>query len=87
VFQQGGIKGIEMLSTVLDNVNGILKPVSGSTKCKIEKISLTKIRLSALIDNNFLNTDGVQYKTSARIGYKNITMPGIYGTQYGNQYG
>ena len=87
VYEQGGIRGIEMISTILDNVNGILKPVSGSTQCKIEKISATKIRLSALIDNNFLNVTGVQYKSSARIGYKNLTMPGIYGNQYGNQYG
>ena len=86
IFQEGGIKGIEMISTVLDNIDGILKPVSGSTKCKIEKISNTKIRLSALIDYNFLNLSGAQYKTSARIGYKNLTTPGIYGSQYGNQY-
>ena len=86
IFEQGGIKGIEMISTVLDNIDGILKPVSGSTKCKIEKISNTKIRLSALIDYNFLNLSGVQYKTSGRIGFKNLTTPGIYGTQYGNQY-
>tara|TARA_R100000951_G_scaffold42891_1_gene36019 strand:- start:1353 stop:3737 length:2385 start_codon:yes stop_codon:yes gene_type:complete len=85
-FEQGGIKGIEMISTILDNVNGILKPVSGSTKCKIEKISATKIRLSALIDNNLLNTTGVGYKTSARIGFSNLSTPGIYGSQYGNQY-
>ena len=86
VFEQGGIKGIEMLSSVLTNKNDILKPVSGSTKCKIEKISATKIRLSALIDNNFLNISGGNYKTSARIGYSNLTLPGIYGIQYGNQY-
>jgi len=86
VYEQGGIKGIEMLSTDLDNVNGILKPISGETKCKIEKISDTKIRLSVLIDNNFLNLNGVGYKTSARIGYKNLATPGIYGAQYGNQY-
>ena len=86
VYQQGGIKGIEMLSSVLDNKNDILKPVSGSAKCKIEKISATKIRLSALIDNNFLNISGGNYKTSARIGYSNLTTPGIYGSQYGNQY-
>lgn len=87
VFEQGGIKGIEMLSSVLENKNDILKPISGSAKCKIEKISATKIRLSALIDNNFLNISGGNYKTSARIGYSNLTLPGIYGTQYGNQYG
>ena len=86
VFEQGGIKGIEMLSSVLTNKNDILKPVSGSTKCKIEKISATKIRLSALIDNNFLNISGGKYKTTARIGYSNLTLPGIYGIQYGNQY-
>ena len=86
IFETGGINTIEMISTVLDNLNGILKPVSGSTKCKIEKISATKIRLSALIDNNFLNTSGVQYTTTARIGDKNLILPGIYGTQYGNQY-
>ena len=86
VYQQGGIKGIEMLSSVLDNKNDILKPVIGSTKCKIEKISATKIRLSALIDNNFLNISGGNYKTSARIGYSNLTTPGIYGSQYGEQY-
>ena len=86
VFEQGGIKGIEMLSSVLDNKNDILKPVSGSAKCKIEKISATKIRLSALIDNNFLNISGGNYKTSARIGYSNLTLPGIYGSQYGEQY-
>lgn len=87
IYEQGGIMGIEMISTILDNVDGILKPVSGSTECKIEKISTTKIRLSALIDNNFLNTSGVQYKTSARIGYKNLVSSGIYGNQYGVQYG
>jgi len=86
VFEQGGIKGIEMLSSVLENKNDILKPISGSTKCKIEKISATKIRLSALIDNNFLNISGGNYKTSARIGYSNLTLPGIYGSQYGGQY-
>ena len=85
-FEQGGIKGIEMISSVLDNIDGILKPVSGETKCKIEKISATKIRLSALIDNNFLNTSTSQYKTSARIGYKNLATAGIYGQQYGEQY-
>ncbi len=85
-FEQGGIKGIEMISSVLDNIDGILKPVSGSTKCKVEKISATKIRLSALIDNEFLNTSIVQYKTSARIGYKNLVSAGIYGQQYGQQY-
>jgi len=86
IFQEGGIKGIEIISSVLDNIDGILKPVSGSTKCKVEKISNTKIRLSALIDYNFLNLSGAQYKTSARIGYQNLTTPGIYGSQYGNQY-
>lgn len=86
IFQEGGIKGIEIISSVLDNIDGILKPVSGSTKCKIEKISNTKIRLSSLIDFNFLNLNGVRYKTSARIGFKNLTTPGIYGSQYGNQY-
>ena len=85
-FEQGGIKGIEMISSVLDNIDGILKPVSGSTKCKVEKISATKIRLSALIDNEFLNTSIVQYKTSARIGFKNLATAGIYGQQYGQQY-
>ena len=85
-FEQGGIKGIEMISSVLDNIDGILKPVSGSTKCKIEKISATKIRLSALIDNEFLNTSIVQYKKSARIGFKNLATAGIYGQQYGQQY-
>ena len=75
-----------MISSVLDNIDGILKPVSGSTKCKVEKISNTKIRLSSLIDFNFLNLSGVRYKTSARIGFKNLTTPGIYGSQYGNQY-
>ena len=87
VFEQGGINGIEMISTVLDNVNGILKPVSGSTKCKIEKISSTKVRLSALIDYNELGSGVFEYKTSGRIGYKNLTMLGIYGSQYGAQYG
>jgi len=87
VFEQGGINGIEMISSVLDNKNEILKPVSGSIKCKVEKISDTKIRLSALIDNTELNNSVFQYKTSARIGYKNLTMPGIYGMQYGTQYG
>ena len=86
VFEQGGIKGIEMISTDLENVNGILKPVSGETKCKIEKISLTKIRLSALIDNNFLDLTGPGYKTSARIGNKNLTMAGIYGPAYSEIY-
>jgi hypothetical protein len=85
-FENGGIKGIEMISTVLENTNGILKPVNGSTKCKIEKISATKIRLSALIDNNLLNTSFVNYKTSARIGFKNLVTAGIYGQQYGSQY-
>jgi len=85
-FEQGGIKGIEMISTVLENLNGVLKPVTGSTKCKIEKISATKIRLSALIDNTLLNTSIVNYKTSARIGFSNLVTPGIYGQQYGNQY-
>lgn len=85
-FEKGGIKGIEMISSVLENINGILKPVSGQTKCKIEKISATKIRLSALIDNTFLNTSQSSYKTTARIGFKNLVTPGIYGTQYGNQY-
>ena len=85
-FENGGIKGIEMISTVLENTNGILKPVTGSTKCKIEKISATKIRLSALIDNNLLNTSFVNYKTSARIGFKNLVTAGIYGQQYGSQY-
>ena len=86
IFEKGGIKGIEMISTVLDNIDGILKPISGETKCKIEKVSNTKIRLSALIDYNFLNFEGIRYKTSARIGYKNLLTPGIYGQQYGNQY-
>jgi hypothetical protein len=86
VFESGGFKGIEMISTFLDNVNGILKPVALETKCKIEKISLTKIRLSALIDSAFLDLDGPGYKTSARIGYKNLITDGIYGPQYGPQY-
>jgi len=84
-FENGGINGIEMLSSVLDNENNILKPVSGETKCKIEKISNTKIRLTGLIDNNFLDLSS-KYKTSARIGYKNLSFPGIYGQQYGSQY-
>lgn len=86
VFEQGGFKGIEMISTDLENTNRILKPVALETKCKIEKISLTKIRLSALIDSAFLDLAGPGYKTSARIGYKNLLMDGIYGPQYGPQY-
>ena len=86
VFEQGGFKGIEMISTDLENTNRILKPVALETKCKIEKVSLTKIRLSALIDPAFLDLAGPGYKTSARIGYKNLTMDGIYGPQYGPQY-
>ena len=84
-FEQGGINGIEMLSTILDNTNQILKPIATEAKCKIEKISLTKIRLTGLIDNSFLNT-GSNYKTSARIGFTNFVIPGVYGEQYGPQY-
>ena len=86
VYQEGGQKGIEMLSTVLDNKNEILIPITGQTKCKITKISSTKIRLEGLIDFNYLDLTKSNYKTSARIGYKNLAVPGIYGSQYGPQY-
>lgn len=86
IYQGAGIFGIEMISTVLDNVNKLLYPVNGETKCKIEKISTTKIRLTALIDNTYLDTSKFTYKSSARIGYKNFILPGIYGRQYGTQY-
>ena len=74
-----------MLSSVLTNVNGILKPIVGETFCKVEKISLTKIRLTGLIDESFLDVSST-YKTSARIGYSNLSVLGIYGKQYGQQY-
>ena len=86
VYQEGGQKGIEMLSSVLDNKNEILIPITGQTKCKITKISSTKIRLEGLIDFNYLDLTKSNYKTSARIGYKNLVVPGIYGSQYGPQY-
>ncbi|MHC4780706.1 MAG: hypothetical protein ACYTFG_19215, partial [Planctomycetota bacterium] len=85
IFETGGINGIEFLSSVLTNVNGILKPVAGETGCKIEKISATKIRLTGLIDESFI-TSGTSYKTSARIGNKNISLLGIYAPQYDVQY-
>ena len=86
VYQEGGQKGIEMLSSVLDNKNEILIPITGQTKCKITKISSTKIRLEGLIDFNYLDLTKSNYKTSARIGYKNLAVAGIYGSQYGPQY-
>ena len=86
VYQEGGQKGIEMLSTVLDNKDQILIPITGETKCKITKISLTKIRLEGLIDFNYIDLTKSSYKTSARIGFKNLSVPGIYGSQYGSQY-
>ncbi len=36
------------------------------------------------IDFNFI--DSSNYKTSARIGFSNLSTPGIYGQQYGAQY-
>ena len=86
VYQEGGQKGIEMLSTVLDNKDQILIPITGETKCKITKISSTKIRLEGLIDFNYIDLTKSSYKTSARIGFKNLSVPGIYGSQYGSQY-
>ena len=84
-YENGGINGIEMLSSVLTNTNDILKPISGELKCKIQRISSTKIRLTGLIDNSFLDVSST-YKTSARIGHKNIIESGIYGSEYGTQY-
>jgi hypothetical protein len=86
-YRNGGLFKIHMLSSYLDNITSgnILIPLTGETKTKVSKISLTKMRLECFIDKNEIDTSVAQYKISARLGDLNINI-GKYSKQYSLKY-
>jgi hypothetical protein len=87
-YRNGGIFGIDMLSTALTNetTNNLLLPLTGEITCKITKVSLTKIRLECYLDYTKINTSISQYKISARLGCQTGINAGKYSSHYTLKY-
>ena len=86
-YRNGGLFAIDMLSTVLENesTNNLLIPLTGEAKCKITKVSSTKIRLEGYVNVDNLNFGVSNYKISARIGTADI-VAGKYSVHYSLKY-
>jgi hypothetical protein len=85
-YQGAGLKQIRQLSTEWGSeTDNILIPLTSETKCKISKISATKIRLECQVDQDRLDLNKSTYKTSARIACFNIDK-GKYSSHYSLKY-